>query len=49
MKTIIRRKKSPIIRMSTERKSKQKKTQCTLKRKILQWDAGDGNEKTMTA
>lgn len=36
--------------MSMERKSKQKKkTQYTLKRKILQWDAEDGNEKTMIA
>lgn len=46
MKTIIRRIKSLIIRMNIERKSKQKKNQYTLKHKILQWDAEDGNERT---
>lgn len=46
MKTIIRRIKSLIIRMNIERKSKQKKKQYTLKHKILQWDAEDGNERT---
>lgn len=32
--------------MNIERKSKQKKNQYTLKHKILQWDAEDGNERT---